>query len=902
MLRLEGVTKDYIVPGLPTVNALKGIDISFRQSEFVAILGPSGCGKTTLLNIIGGLDHATEGELFINNKSTKDYTDRDWDTYRNHKVGFIFQSYNLISHVSILRNVEMSLIIAGVPKAERRERALAALAEVGLEGLEKKKPNQLSGGQMQRVSIARAIVNDPEILLADEPTGALDTDTSIQIMDIVKEIAKTRLVVMVTHNPDLAEQYATRIVRMKDGLLTSDTDPYDDRHEVIDEESETERESHKGKKKQVSMSFATALGLSANNLWARRGRTTLVTLAGSVGIIGIALILSLSVGFNDYIDDIEEQSLSSYPLSVSTSSFSIVSAINSLIGSNSRDGYEEYPKTDVVTEASTIESIIHIYDDAVVTSDTELFKEFLELESTHEKYGEYISDIEYSYGTTINMYMNDERYYGFQSVIPTDLLKFEDDWNLTADQKAAIEQANSNWGSTFSNFTIFDELLGNYDTSKYTDQEYNQLLTEQYDVVYGEMPNAYDEVCVVIDKYNRLDDYLLIGMGIESPEYLMKALANSTYPEDPPFPDLVKPDEFTITYEELCSLEYEVPMAFRLYERIDSRANYPDIPYFTMKSGDELKDAVLNSSDTVTLKVTGVLRPKKSASVTAISGAVGYLPSLTEHVISNAINSNQVKGYENSETNVVYAQLENMDANVLNGQPLSSSYSNTANNNLLKLGYADLNHPKTIYIYAKNFSAKEALDGMFDEYTNEYIMESYLTENGLSWVSEDDPGYIEYRAEHNIVVDDLMGTMMNAVEMIVNIVVYVLIAFVAISLIVSSIMIGVITYVSVLERIKEIGILRAMGARKRDISNIFNAETFLIGIIAGLLGVAIALILDVPIMAIIAALAGTWLNFIVPWYGIVFLPIISFALTMIAGIIPASIAAKKDPVVALRSE
>ncbi len=946
MLKLDSITKDYVGKNQPTVNALKGISINFRRSEFVAILGQSGCGKTTLLNIVGGLDRYSSGDLVINGTSTKDYKDGDWDTFRNHSVGFIFQSYNLIGHITVLKNVEMALIIAGVSKEERTERAMAALEKVGLAGKEKAHPNQLSGGEQQRVSIARALVNNPDVLLADEPTGALDSETSIEVMDLLKELAKERLVVMVTHNPELAEQYATRIVRMHDGLLISDSDPYSDKEEEKEvkdylkkvENKEIVVES-KGKKEQTSMSFKTAMGLTMNNMRTKMTRTILVSVAGSIGIIGIALVLSISNGFSGFVNDIESETMSSYPLSVQQLNTDSTSVMNSLITSlfttSDNDDLVAYPETDKVTQDNSMEAMLASLLTTNTRSDTEYFKEFLDTDYVRDKYSEYISSIQYTYNITMNIFIDQDSSFvekiPYYQVSPL-TIDYGEHYNDLDKMFVSQFMVTMNEYFDLNDIPIFDELIPAYDYD-YTvapedqdGQQYSNLLSEQYDVVSGRMPEKYNEIVVVVNEYNQLYDYQLIGMGLISPEHLVKSMVDANFGWDPSssifqlYTDsegrtLLNDDSyfnFNGTYSDLIGLKYYIPQAYKLYDFVEddpASSRLEDLGgHYERKSDNDIYDIIEKDSDTVEVEVVGVLRPKQGASSTSINGCVGYLPSLTQYMMNEAEASRTKEGYNSLQSNIILAQEAYYDAenatgtNVLTGDSfvLLMNYETL----MRTYGIVDQEAPNVIYIYPSSFSAKDQIYELVDEYES-YLIYKYNNLEDSSLRDPDSETYMSlasYLDEHAVVLNDDVSTMMNSVERIVNSVTYVLIAFVAISLIVSCIMIGVITYVSVLERTKEIGILRAMGARKRDISRIFNAETFLIGLIAGLLGVGIALLLDFPIIAFIRVYSGVTMRIIVPWYGLVFLPIISFILTLISGLIPSYMASKRDPVVALRSE
>ncbi|MCD8204417.1 MAG: ABC transporter ATP-binding protein/permease [Coprobacillus sp.] len=940
MLKLDSITKDYVGKNQPTVNALKGISINFRRSEFVAILGQSGCGKTTLLNIIGGLDRYSSGDLVINGTSTKDYTDRDWDTFRNHSVGFIFQSYNLIGHISVLKNVEMALIIAGVSKEERTERAMAALEKVGLKGKEKSRPNQLSGGEQQRVSIARALVNNPDVLLADEPTGALDSETSIEVMDLLKELAKERLVVMVTHNPELAEQYATRIVRMHDGLLISDSDPLSDEEELNEVNEYLEKVNNneiviesKGKKEQTSMSFKTAMGLTMNNMRTKMARTILVSIAGSIGIIGIALVLSISNGFSGFVNDIETDTMSTYPLNVmklNTDSTGVMdSLITSLFTSSSNDELEAYPNTDKITQNNSMEGMLASMLTTNTRSDTEYFKNFLDSDYVRDTYSESISSIQYTYDITMNIFIDQDSSFveqiPYYQVSPL-TIDYGEHYTGIWDQMF-VDQFMSTLDEYFdlNDVPIFDELIPAYDYD-YTvapedqdGQQYSNLLNEQYQVVEGRMPEKYNEIVVVINQYNQLYDYQLIGMGLISPEHLVKSMVDAYMGFDDPtlFGPNIPDTEFSGTYSDLIGLKYYIPQNYKLYEFVDDgETPYPGLEELGghyEKKGDEEIYKIIEEDDTVELEVVGVLRPNPASSSTSINGCIGYLPSLTQYMMNEAEASMTREGTNTPQTNILLAQelcfnVSETSSKVYVGYDVTdgSSFSLLSDYEAIMRKYAivDQEAPDVIYIYPSSFSAKDDIYKLVDEY-DEYLAYRYanIEDSALrDPSSEEYMSLAAYLDEHAIILNDDVSTMMDSVERIVNSVTYVLIAFVAISLIVSCIMIGVITYVSVLERTKEIGILRAMGARKRDISRIFNAETFLIGLIAGLLGVGIALLLDFPIIAFIRVYSGVTMRIIVPWYGIVFLPIISFVLTLISGLIPSYLASKRDPVVALRSE
>lgn len=866
MLKLSNITKIYKT-GDTVVTALNDISISFRDNEFVSVLGPSGCGKTTLLNIIGGLDRYESGDMEISGVSTKKYRDRDWDAYRNHTIGFVFQSYNLIPHQSVLKNVELSLTLSGVSRTERRQRATEALKRVGLSDQLNKKPNQMSGGQMQRVAIARALVNNPKILLADEPTGALDSETSVQIMELLKEIARDRLVIMVTHNPELADKYSTRTVNLLDGKITGDTNPY--------EPSENDKSSKKVKK--PSMSWLTAFSLSLNNLLTKKARTILTAFAGSIGIIGIALILSLSSGVNAYINRVEEDTLSSYPITIEQSGTNIGDIISELMESNKpRDDRDENKiySNNIMTDMMT--SMIN----GSSANNLKLFKEYIESGNSDIK--DYCSDIKYSYKTTLNIYTPE----GYQ-VNPSNI--FED---------LGFSRGNNPYVSStsFNNTDVWQELLDN-----------KELLEKQYKVLAGNMPQNSNEVVVIVDKNNQISDYTLYCLGLKDSEELKEMIKKAENGEK-----LEKPTDTSYTFDQILNLRFKILLNTDYYKQ-NELGNWDDM------SEDELyiHDMLEKSRE---IKVVGILKAESnSASNTASSGSVGYLSSLMTELIA-----------EINEAPIVKAQKENPDTDIITGFPFATdkeytmddlnayiatlptvaqeqfngyiasmraenmtdkqivskfeSYlkaglsSATYEDNCQKLGISDISDPSRISIYPKDFNSKESISDIIEEY-NKGVKE------------KDRINYTDY-----------IGLMLSSVTTIINAISYILIAFVSISLVVSSIMIGIITYISVLERTKEIGILRAMGASKRDISNVFNAETIIIGLFAGGIGIGVTLLLLIPINAIIEIITGITGLAVLPTVGGIILVIISVFLTFIAGLIPSRMAAKKDPVIALRTE
>lgn len=865
MLKLTDITKTYL-SGENEVQALKGITVEFRKNEFVAILGHSGCGKTTMLNIIGGLDRYTTGDLSIKGKSTKQFKSRDWDTYRNHSVGFVFQSYNLISHQTVLANVELALTLSGISKDERRKKAKQVLEKVGLKDQINKKPNQLSGGQMQRVAIARALINDPEILLADEPTGALDSNTSVQIMDLLKEIAEDRLVIMVTHNPELSEKYATRIIKLLDGKIVDDSNPYK-------EENETYEEKNKGKK--THMSFFTAIHLSLNNLMTKKGRTLLTAFAGSIGIIGIALILSLSNGVQNYINKVQEDTLSTYPLTIQEQTIDITSVLTELMGQTNGD--EEINKDEnKIYSKNVMTKMLSTFSNEVQTNNLTEFKKYIESNNSNIK--DYASAIQYSYNLNLNIYrqMEDDTYL---QVNPNQLLN-----NIGMGQMIEAQSSNPfmETSDMSSQYDVWTEMLDN-----------QELLESQYDVIAGKWPESYNEVVLIVGENNEISEYTLYSLGMKDQAELLDKMQKIQNGEK-----VDEEEAIAYQYEDFLNLSFKLLLNTDYYEKNNNiwinKAN--DLEFINEK--------LKNAED---LKIVGIIRPKPEAVATSISGSIGYMSSLKEYVI-NTIN----------ETEIAKEQKQNPEINVFTGssfannQSSESDYSNlseeqkaymqtlsteelakymqaysqnnsaTYESNLEALGIIDLNKPSAINIYPKDFESKDEIADIIEKY------------NESKRNAGKDSDVINYT--------DIVGVMMNSVSTIINVISYILIAFVAISLIVSSIMIGIITYISVLERTKEIGILRSIGASKKDISRVFNAETFLVGMTAGLLGIGITVLLTIPINIIINSLAAISNAATLPINGAIILVAISVILTMIAGLIPARLAAKKDPVEALRTE
>lgn len=878
MLKLKNIKKNYKTD-FGDVEALKGITLNFRKSEFVSILGPSGCGKTTLLNIIGGLDRYTSGDLLINGKSTEDFNDRDWDNYRNHSVGFVFQSYNLIPHLTVFENVELALTLSGVKKEKRNKMVKDALEKVGLADKLKVKPNQLSGGQMQRVAIARALVNNPEILLADEPTGALDTKTSIQVLDLLKEIAKERLVIMVTHNPDLAKTYSTRIISLLDGNVISDSNPYEGAKESKQEKVE--------KKKKTSMSFLTALSLSLKNLLTKKGRTFLVAFAGSIGIIGIATILAISSGFKKYIKNVEEDTLSTYPLTIYEKETNMSSSLEMIMGKNNN---KENRNDGKIYSNNIFSELMSSVISGTHTNNLGAFDAYLR--ENEELLGKYVSSIERHYGITVDVYANDLN--NIFKVNPSSV--FDD-----AFKKAGMSGMTSGFTSSMN---IWSQMLSNKD-----------LVKSQYDLLIGSWPKEYNEILLVVDKNNEIPDYALFALGLKPQEELdeiLKAVKEGRKPN-------IK--ESSYMFSDLLNLTFKLVLKADLYEQNKSGSGYE-----LMENDQEYMKKLL--SQCVDLKVTGIIRPNEDAVAQSIRGVVCYDSSLIEYII-NETNSKEIvkKQLANPKVDVfsnlpfmsedltmeslnqliesipdetkkgqIKKSIEEAKANGYSDEMIISfirtnlnkilSYSGitigTYEGNLTKLGVGSFDKPKTISIYPLNFSSKDEIVKIIEEYNKKVTSEG--------------------RTDLVIEYTDYIGILMSSISDVIDAVSYVLFAFVAISLVVSSIMIGIITYISVLERIKEIGVLRSVGASKLDISRVFNAETIIIGFSSGVLGILITLLLLIPINIIIGNLANIHNVAKLPVEGAFILIAISVVLSVIAGLIPAITAARKNPVEALRSE
>ncbi len=912
MLKLTEIVKTYKI-GDQKVEALKGVSVEFRANEFVSILGHSGCGKTTMLNIIGGLDRYNSGDLQINGKSTKKFKDKDWDSYRNHSIGFVFQSYNLIAHQSVLANVELALTISGISKSERRRRAVEVLKKVGLGDQIKKKPNQLSGGQMQRVAIARALINNPDILLADEPTGALDSETSVQVMELLKEIAEDKLVIMVTHNPELAEQYSTRIIRLIDGQIISDSDPYSGEEEVKAEAKAEEKS--KNKKKKVGMNFFTALSLSLNNLMTKKARTLMTAFAGSIGIIGIALIMSVSNGFQLYINKVQEDTLSTYPIQIDAEVVDMTNMLTSMVGQ--REEAEEHEEGYIYANGSLLE-MVNTFTQQVKINNLEDFKVYIEDESN--EVDSYANAVRYKYETDLHIYSSDTA-NGALQLNPTDIMDRVYGTNMSSTMGAM-----SSFGNMSEMMKTWDELIENQD-----------LLESQYDVVAGRWPEAYDEVILVASEGGIINEMALYTLGIKDISELDNLMARAASGEE------LSSSDVKMSYEDVLGLTYKLVVNTDYYTDENGDGIWED------RSEDVLfvKKLVDNAID---IKVVGIVIPSDEAVSTSINGAIGYTHELTEYVV-NAVNNSEIVKQQvaQSDTDVFTGlpfeiektettQLPNMsgyadmgagypivsgadmsaammsgtdigafgtaagnmggyagaDPSMMGGVDLSTlteeeialytQYMNAAvrkntyDDNMLLFGVSDLDKPSSIYIYPTDFKSKEALIDIIDEYNNS--------------VADAD----------RLIYTDYIGIMISGMSTIIDTISYVLIAFVSISLIVSSIMIGVITYISVLERTKEIGVLRAMGASKKDISRVFNAETLIVGFVAGAIGILATLLLCIPINIIIASLASIGEVAQLPLSGGIGLIVISMLLTVIAGLIPSRVAAKKDPVEALRTE
>ena len=973
MLQLKEIKKDYITGDQP-VHALKGIDLGFRESEFVAILGHSGCGKTTLLNIIGGLDKYTSGDLVINGKSTKNFSDADWDAYRNHSIGFVFQSYNLIPHQSVLSNVELALTISGVGKAERRRRAVEALEKVGLGDQLNKKPNQMSGGQMQRVAIARALVNDPDILLADEPTGALDSETSVQIMDILKEISANKLIIMVTHNPELAESYASRIIRIKDGVIIDDSDPY-----TAEEE---EKVAAAKKERRTSMSFLTALSLSLNNLMTKKTRTVLTAFAGSIGIIGIALIMSLSNGIQNYIDKVQADTLSSYPITIQAESVDMTNMMTSLMGVRSQAEGGMHDKDAVYSSTVMYDMMNSMISADKQTNNLKPFKEYIEDENS--EIAQYISSVQYTYDLDMNLYAEDVD----GNIAKTDVVQLMQT-AMSSMYGGDYSSFFSTYGSYYSVIDIWQEMLPG-ENGEYI----NPFLKNQYDVLYGKWPENYDEAVLIVNENNEISDLVLYALGLKSTASIADDMQSFVSQET------VEAKVESWSYEEICDMSFRYIFPADMYQYDEAEEKYINL-------GEEDLGLKTLYNNGLELKIVGVIRQNEDAVSGMMTGAIGYTHALIEHIAREAEQKDLVK-----------KQLADKDYNILSGlkfldtedealtkdrkQQAARDYIEQADEaTIAELYIKFMCHPSDEYVkemvdeqlegttrediekqiletYPEYASMLEQMDDdmLFDyigkmagdqvreqyaaemeklyrELSDEELVEDfgllvlededYLwiynnamppvyseinykeTMKKLGYVDLDTPSVINIYAssfedkdnistaiknynstvskEDEITYTDIVALLMSSITTIINVISYVLIAFVAISLVVSSIMIGIITYIIVLERTKEIGILRAIGASNRDVSHVFNAETVIIGFTAGAIGIILTLLLNIPINMIVHDLTGIMsLNSALPAAGGIGLVLISMILTFIAGLIPSGIAARKDPVEALRTE
>lgn len=944
MLKLIDITKEYVIEkDEEKVLALNKVSIEFRKNEFVSILGPSGCGKTTLLNIIGGLDRYTSGDIQIDGVSTKDYDDVDWDTYRNRRIGFVFQSYNLIPHMNILKNVAMSLTLAGVEKEERKRRALEALDKVGLASQASKKPNQLSGGQMQRVAIARALVNNPEIILADEPTGALDSESGIQVMDLLKEVAEDRLVVMVTHNPSLAEEYSTRIVYLKDGEVVGDSMPYDskdelkelecrlgenvveevveevERDDVAGELSEkevveiVEKKTEEPKKKKTfrerflkykkadkcAMKLSTAISLSWNNLLAKKGRTLLTSIAGSIGIIGIILVLSLSNGAAGYVRGLEESALSTYPLTIGKTNTD-PSAILSMLMNNDEERPSN-PDTDEIYTAKMLGKVVSQLSTLLAENDLVQLKKYID-----ENFDDSLATVKYNYGVSFNAFKEDPH----NEKLVSDYMQKNPDATLE-EAKAAAERYMKVSPYTETMNSVLDmlpdsikdmdiggsslnDMLKKFTTSggsmlnSWAEMSSNQkLLESQYELVGNDSrwPTSATEVVVVVDKSNQLLDYQLFMLGLQSQDDVIKAIMDSHWAE------------YKTSVEELLNLEYKV-LADADYLEEDAEEKWVDTDgdgiadkTWTGHNHAEQNKKWIDSRDPVNVKVVGVIRPKEGVSVTSINGVVGYTPALTKLLIERAskneavVRMNALKAAADEESDDYYNSPINFDYSTTNGSQVKVlagdriSFSTDSNTNLAimrKLGVANLEEPMSIEFYCSSFEAKEKIVAFIDQYNKE-------TGSKVSY-------------------GDSLSTIMSFVNTMVNTITGVLVAFAAISLIVSTIMIAIIIYTSVLERRKEIGVLRSIGARKKDISRVFLAESAILGGYSGLIGVIISVGFSFAISAILKTIFKISGLMYISWWQCLLMFAISILLSMLAGFIPSRIAAKKDPAIALRSE
>ncbi len=813
MLKLKNIKKVYNLGKDNTVKALKDINLKFRKSEFVSILGPSGCGKTTLLNIIGGLDKATKGDLIVDNQSTKEYTSQDWDNYRNKKIGFVFQSYNLIPHQTILRNVELSLTLTGMKKEQRQEQAIEVLKKVGLGDQIYKKPNQLSGGQMQRVAIARALVNNPDIILADEPTGALDSESGHQVLSLLKEVANDRLVIMVTHNEGLADSFSTRIIKLKDGKMVYDSKPFE-----ASSQPKKAVKTKKSKKKKLSMSYWTAFSLSINNLMSKKGRSMLTAVAGSIGIIGISLVLALSAGVNIYIETIEKDALSLYPLEVNETTMPL-SSILSLLTEETEDR-PSHPDTENVYTKVVLGNVVSNLSEMISTNDLEAFKVYVD-----ENFDDSLGYVKYDYGVGFNVYCNyveDEEKYmkvnpfldGMEEVLGDNPLL----------QNMGIFDELEQFAQHLS---IWDEMIDN-----------QGILNQQYELLgQSRWPSDKDEVVIVLDEKNQIDDFALLALGLIPPDEVMDVFSGET--------------DYNFTIDDLMDIEYELLSNADYY-------HYDENSDMWSKHSSRKRDIDFVENSSLNVKVVGVIRPKKGAVTTSINGIVGYNSKLTEHMMQKAEDHPAVMAQNQSDNDIIVSE------------DLSPS------ERLYEMGVADINKPRSIHLYAYSFDAKDEIINLIEEYND--------------------------TSDKSIKYSDNLSIIMGFVDTFTKTVTGVLIGFSAISLIVSSIMIAIIVYTSVLERKKEIGVLRSLGARKKDVSNVFFAESATLGFVAGIFGILVTLLLTIPINIILSMVFSVNGLVAVQWWHAVMMISISLILSIIAGFTPSRLAAKQDPVKALRAE
>ncbi len=970
MLKLKDIKKDYL-SGDNKVEALKGVNLEFREHEFVAVLGHSGCGKTTLLNIIGGLDHYSSGDLIINGKSTKNFTDSDWDSYRNHSIGFVFQSYNLIPHQTVLSNVELALTLSGVAPSQRREKAVEALKKVGLADQLNKKPNQMSGGQMQRVAIARALVNDPDILLADEPTGALDTETSVQIMELLKEISKDKLIIMVTHNPELAENYANRIIKLRDGVIRSDSKPYS---------TEDSREVTAKKPKKTSMSFLTALALSTNNLLTKKARTLLTAFAGSIGIIGIALIMSLSNGIQNYIDKVQEDTLSGYPVTIQAESVDMAGMMSTMMGIHADKIENQHEKDAVYSSTIMYDMMNSMFSTETNKNNLRKFKEYVEGENS--ELAPYLSSVQYAYNMDMNLYAKDVN----GSILKTDVVEMLEK-AMSAMYGGDYSSFFENYGQYYAVANVWQEMLPGDNG-----ESIHPLLKDQYDLLYGKWPEKYDELILVVDKNNEISDMMLYTLGLKPIDKVTEDMETYLVNQKE-----VKKDVEKWSYEDLCNISFRYIFPADEYSYDSEKGEYVKL------TDDDLGLRTLYNNG-MPVKIVGIVRQNEEAVSGMMTGAIGYTHELVEHIMAETEKRDIVakqlatpdidvfndlpfidKSDEDAErVRAAREYIENADTKQLAelyisymSRPEDSFVTETVDEQLKEMSRSDIE--KMILDYYPEYSSM--LDKMDDETLNDYISKMaaeevkkqygiqvrnlysqlpdselasdlellVLDDEDLLWLYDNampaalssssyedrlkDLGYMDLECptginlyastfqdkeniakaieSYNKTVDeedrinytDMVANLMSSITVIINVISYVLIAFVGISLVVSSIMIGIITYISVLERTKEIGILRAIGASKKDVSRVFNAETFIVGLSAGLIGIGLTMLLNMPINHIIHELTGIYyINSSLPWVGGVILVIISVVLTLAAGIIPSKLAAKKDPVEALRTE